>query len=577
VTRSTCRLCGECDIGCNDGSKNSLDHTYLSAAKHLGADLRTLHEVTAIAKSPEGYRVDYVHYDPAHETKTSGTITCDRLVLAAGTYGTTYLLLRNRDRLPGLSDAIGSRFSGNGDLMTFLLDAKDRHRVRPLDASRGPVITSAIRLPDETDGATGRGAYIEDGGYPQFVDFLVDAADVPGEIRRAVKFAWERFKDMISDAPDTHVSKELSDLIGKGALSVSSLPLLGMGRDVPDGMLTLNKRGKLDVEWDEATSGAYFERVRATMQRMAHVLGAKYHDNPVWFLKRVISVHPLGGAPMGRHPVEGVCDSYGAVYGLPGLYVADGALMPGPVGANPSLTIAAMADRLATRLLEEPAVMPKSGGKVNGGAHGGGSSGERTSLSFTEEMKGHYTAGVSNPRAGELAAHRDRFAFRLTITAEDVDRFLTEPAHTALAEGWIETDGYGGRRPVERGWFNLFAPDGAPDRRLMKYRLFFTDGDGNSRTLTGWKNVFHGPPTDIWPDTSTLFFRVLEGHVSEDGDESARIIGAGTLHIELADFAHQLTTFRTHGAHGVRALARFGRFFAGQLWDVYRPEKQSCG
>jgi cholesterol oxidase len=44
-TRTTCRLCGECDIGCNFGSKNTLDYTYLSAAKRAGAELRTLAEV----------------------------------------------------------------------------------------------------------------------------------------------------------------------------------------------------------------------------------------------------------------------------------------------------------------------------------------------------------------------------------------------------------------------------------------------------------------------------------------------------------------------------------------------------
>ena len=32
LPRRTCRLCGECDIGCNDGAKNTLDHTYLSKA-----------------------------------------------------------------------------------------------------------------------------------------------------------------------------------------------------------------------------------------------------------------------------------------------------------------------------------------------------------------------------------------------------------------------------------------------------------------------------------------------------------------------------------------------------------------
>ena len=44
----------------------------------------------------------------------------------------------------------------------------------------------------------------------------------------------------------------------------------------------------------------------------------------------MITVHPLGGAPMGRHPGEGLCDEYGEVYGHPGLYVMDGALLPGP-------------------------------------------------------------------------------------------------------------------------------------------------------------------------------------------------------------------------------------------------------
>jgi len=204
------------------------------------------------------------------------------------------------------------------------------------------------------------------------------------------------------------------------------------------------------------------------MRRIGDVLGAEYADNPMWFRKRIITVHPLGGAPMGRHAGEGVCDPYGEVFGYPGLYVADGAALPGPVGANPSLTIAALADRMATRLLENDRTtatgaeprgtggpgsldhrLGSPGGAVNGTAcapeHGTGSSTEsggsgsagnsgiphpavhpeRTSLSFTEEMKGFYTAGVSNPRAGEQSADRERLAFRLTITADDIDRFLT--------------------------------------------------------------------------------------------------------------------------------------------------------
>jgi cholesterol oxidase len=74
-------------------------------------------------------------------------------------------------------------------------------------------------------------------------------------------------------------------------------------------------------------------------------------DDPLWYLNRLITVHPLGGCPMGRDARESVVDTYGAVFGYPGLYVADGSVMPGPVGVNPSLTIAALADRSAESLL----------------------------------------------------------------------------------------------------------------------------------------------------------------------------------------------------------------------------------
>jgi cholesterol oxidase len=63
-------------------------------------------------------------------------------------------------------------------------------------------------------------------------------------------------------------------------------------------------------------------------------------------------VHPLGGCPMGRNETEGVVNRYGQVFGYPGLYIADGSVIPGPVGPNPSLTIAALADRFADTIIE---------------------------------------------------------------------------------------------------------------------------------------------------------------------------------------------------------------------------------
>ena len=87
------------------------------------------------------------------------------------------------------------------------------------------------------------------------------------------------------------------------------------------------------------------------MQALAGQLDAQFLDSPMWRFKRVITVHPLGGAPMGRHPAEGVVDAFGEVFHYPGLHVVDGAAMPGPIGPNPALTIAAFADRATEHML----------------------------------------------------------------------------------------------------------------------------------------------------------------------------------------------------------------------------------
>jgi cholesterol oxidase len=126
-----------------------------------------------------------------------------------------------------------------------------------------------------------------------------------------------------------------------------------MGRDVPDGRMRL-RDGYLEVDWTTETSRAYFERVRGAMAAIARALGGRLKDNPTWYFRRVVTVHPLGGCPMGRTSKEGVVDAYGQVFGHPGLSIADGSVMPGPVGANPALTIAALADRFASWMLDHP-------------------------------------------------------------------------------------------------------------------------------------------------------------------------------------------------------------------------------
>jgi cholesterol oxidase len=364
-TRYTCRLCGECDAGCNYGSKNTMDYTYLSAARRAGAEIRTLADVESFRPAEDGSGYVVVYSDlTLGEKRTDNTprvtLRCDHLVISAGTFGSSYLMLRNRDALPRLSKTLGSKFCGNGDLLTFALNAKKTDKEgkkvgMELGPSYGPVITSYIRMGDQLDGTghEGRGFYLEDAGYPSFLNWILETSNRAAMVKRTVKFGWRRVLSILGIQTDSNLSTEVSALLGPCSLSATSVPMLGMGRDVPDGQLGL-KGDCLTNSWKIGASAGYFTRLRKTMEAIARQWDAHFFDNPIWWLgKRVITVHPLGGCPMGRDEGEGVVNTWGEVFNYPNLYVADGSVLPGPVGANPALTIAAVSNRFADGIVEK--------------------------------------------------------------------------------------------------------------------------------------------------------------------------------------------------------------------------------
>jgi cholesterol oxidase len=361
--RRTCRMLGECDVGCNEGAKSTLDHTYLSLASHKGAVICTCTEVKTITRrSTGGFDVEVVVHDPdhAHTPPAPATITAQRVVLSAGTFGSTYLMLVNRDALGLTSPALGTRFCGNGDFLGFLFDAD-----RPIEAARGPVITSYVRFPDRQD--TGlrpdHGMYLEDAGYPQFAAWLAELSEVGEQAKRLGELAARRGWSRLTGRRRTKLSADLATVLGKAAVTEHALPVLGMGRDVPDGTLYLREDPGgggpvLDTTWNTRTSQHYFERLVGNMRDLGDALQARFEANPSYRLSRVITVHPLGGVPMRTTVSPGVVDEYGRVDGVPGLRVCDGSILPGPVGGNPSLTIAALADRVADDLLTEAPSAP---------------------------------------------------------------------------------------------------------------------------------------------------------------------------------------------------------------------------
>jgi hypothetical protein len=197
-----------------------------------------------------------------------------------------------------------------------------------------------------------------------------------------------------------------------------------------------------------------------------------------------------------------------------------------------------------------------------------------TSVRFTEEMLGHVTFGESDfARGAQTGRDGSEFLkFHLTIEVADMDHFSNDPMRQAGAVGYLQCDALGGRLPVEKGVFNLFV-DSGPGVKRMLYRLWFRDGVGHPLTMTGYKLVENDAGFDLWKDTTTLFTKVLKGHVDESGDAGAELVASGILRIRVQDFAKQMTTFRAGGSGGVGAkvggLIRFGVIFVGQLAEIY--------
>ena len=120
--------------------------------------------------------------------------------------------------------------------------------------------------------------------------------------------------------------------------------ILGMGIDTADGP-DAPPRGRAPAELDVRRSRRLLRRIEGASDDLIQALGGRTWPTTLTSLNRIITVHPVGGVPMGTSAATGVVDDHGEVFGWPGLFVTDGSAMPGAVGPNPSLTIAAFALR----------------------------------------------------------------------------------------------------------------------------------------------------------------------------------------------------------------------------------------
>ena len=188
--------------------------------------------------------------------------------------------------------------------------------------------------------------FVEDGGFPDVLgNSLKDVAETLSKSHGGLGAVLALADKLAGDRDPLHFV----------------MPWFGQAMDAPDGRMYLGRpwwkfwaRKSLQMDWDVAGSQAVVSAMVDMHKRLSAATGGTAVEPPTWTLFRdLITPHPLGGCGMADDARNGVVDAKGRVYGHPGLYVADGAIFPGPVGLNPSRTIAALAEHIAGAMIAE--------------------------------------------------------------------------------------------------------------------------------------------------------------------------------------------------------------------------------
>jgi cholesterol oxidase len=334
VEQGTCVHLANCDIGCDVDAKNTLDRNYLAIAEKHGAEIRPLHLVGGIETEGSGYRVHYEAIGGGE--REAGSATAGRVIVAAGSLGSTELLLRCRDvarTLPGLSAQLGRNWSSNGDFLTPAVYRKPR-----AEPTKGPTIASRIDFLDRSEG--GQSFWIQDGGFPDLLADWLRAGEAAHP--KVSRFLTGLRHALTSEAPIDHV-----------------MPWFAQGVDAADGRLSLRRRWwlfgpwQLSLDWQIKKSRALMDAIVDMHRRLSAATGGKPVVPLTWTaLHYLITPHPLGGCNMAGSPAEGVVDHKGEIFGYPRLHVLDGAIVPEAVGVNPSRTIAALAERAMAEIVK---------------------------------------------------------------------------------------------------------------------------------------------------------------------------------------------------------------------------------
>jgi cholesterol oxidase len=335
IDQGFCVHLGQCDLGCPVEARNTLAVNYIPRAEKKGAEVRPLHVVRNIEPIGGGYRV---HFDRIQQgTLKRGSVTGRIVVVSGGSIGSTELLLRCQKQhksLPNLGKMMGAKWCTNANYLTLAF-----HPGRKVYPSRGPTITAGIRFFGDNN-YKGSRFMIEDGGVPDLLfDSKENLKNPTGEAQRFGDALRELYKGLNQQPFET------------------LMPWFAQGRDEPIGKFRVEPwffglfgEWVLRLNWDRKGARKVLDNIQEVHRKLAEKTGGNFL---IQLRDAAITPHPLGGCPLGSSSEDGVVNHLGESFAYKNLYVADGSIMPAPVGHNPSKTIAALSERIAEGIVKE--------------------------------------------------------------------------------------------------------------------------------------------------------------------------------------------------------------------------------
>jgi cholesterol oxidase len=343
VTQPACTLCGDCCGGCNVGAKNTVALTYLPDAVRHGAQIFTHAKVQYLRQRPNGrWQVEFEVLAGADDADAGDvhTVSADIVVLAAGSLGSTEILLRSRTRGLAVSDRLGAGFSGNGDIIAFGWGGKLRvdgigvgHPAKIRDARVGATVSGQIKIVDRGDVANS--LTIQEGALPSAMAPILPALFLPnGRLLGALQ-------SLISG-------------VYQGPFA-GLQTFFAVSHDSASGELRL-EADRLELSWPGVREEAVYRRLDAALAALVERAGGSYVRNPLAGTimgAQPATAHPLGGCGIGQDHRDGVVNHKSQVFAVgrdagevyAGLFVMDASIMPRSLGANPLLTITALSER----------------------------------------------------------------------------------------------------------------------------------------------------------------------------------------------------------------------------------------